>query len=76
MSYILGTKGGIDVEYDTITVSEYNYNDGVVNKDNIGYIIISFSAYDSVTDSNKNIIVKNCNFPDVFVEKVQLYKNV
>ena len=62
-------KGGDDTNYDTITVSEYNYNGVVIDKNNIGFIIISFSAYDSVTDSNKNIIVKNCNFPDVFIEK-------
>ena len=61
-------KGGDDVEYDTITVSEYNYNDGVVNKDNIGYIIISFSSYDSVTDKDKNIITKNCDFPTTYIE--------
>ena len=62
-------KGGDDTNYDTITVSEYNYNGVVIDKNNIGFIIISFSAYDSVTDSNKDIIVKNCNFPDVFAEK-------
>lgn len=62
-------KGGDSVNYDTITISEFNYNGAIVNKDNIGFLIISFSAYDSVTDSNKNIIVKNCDFPEQFIEK-------
>lgn len=62
-------KGDDSVNYDTITISEFNYNGAIVNKDNIGFLIISFSAYDSVTDSSKNIIVKNCDFPEQFIEK-------
>ena len=62
-------KGGDDTNYDTITVSKYNYDGTVIDENNIGFIIISFSSYDSVTDSNKNIIVKNCSFPNEFTEK-------
>lgn len=83
MNLISGTEGALnswirrESEYDSITISEYNYNNFVINKDNIGYIIISFSKFDSVTDKNKNIIVRNMEYPSSYIAKdVKLKENI
>ena len=68
------TKGD---SYDTIAITEYNYEGFVVNENNLGYIVISFSDYDSVTDKNMNMIVKNNDYPSSYVaNETKLKSNI